>query len=150
MTIVKPLNPYSLPATFRAYVYDAIVLALETHRVDIISSKFDKKILRSDCGLEVLMLDTLDDVQMRDQDIWPKDEFLIFLRKGGGYACLFKRLRDTFAHGHYGLNEKGWITIRHTYKGPKEKVAKTRAFGRLRIKTLKKLVTFLDATSDAI
>ncbi len=112
----KAFNPYSSPSDFRAYVYDVVVLAWETEHVDIITSKFDKKILHSDCGLDVLMLDTLDEVQLRDQDAWPIGEFLIFLRKGSGYAGLFKRLRDTFAHGHYELNEQSWITIRHRYQ----------------------------------
>ena len=136
----KALNPYRTPAGFRAYVYDAVILAWETKRVDVISSKFDKKILHSDCGLDVLMLDTLDEVQLRDQDAWPSDEFLIFLRdrENSGYAGLFKKLRDTFAHGDYELNEQGWITIRHRYK------EKTRMFGNLQISTLKQLIAFFD------
>jgi hypothetical protein len=147
MNTEKVLNPYSLPATFRAYVYDAIVLTWEFKHVNSIFPTFNNKTLCSDCGLDVLMLDTLNEVQLRDQDILSTDEFLIFHKRGSGYAGLFKRLRDTFAHGHYGLNEQGWITIRHRYKGPKEKAAKTRAFGHLRIGTIKKLVAFLDTSA---
>lgn len=143
MNAHKTLSPYCAPADFRAYVYDAVVLAWETKRVDIISSKFDKKILHSDCGLDVLMLETLDEVQLRDQDTWPSDEFLIFLRdrENSGYAGLFKRLRDTFAHGHYGINEQGWIIIRHRYQ------EKTRMFGSIHINTLKRLIAFLDTAN---
>lgn len=141
MSSIKVLNPYSLPDDFRAYVYDAVVLAWETKRVDIISSKFDKKILHSDCGLDVLMLDTLAEIQLREQNTLPAGEFLIFLRTDNGYTGLFKRLRDTFAHGHYGLNEQGWTTIRHRYQ------EKTRVFGNLQISTLKKLVAFLDTAT---
>lgn len=143
MNTDKALRPYSLPATFRAYVYDAVVLAWETERVAIITSNFDKKILHSDCGLDVLRLDTLGEVQLCEQDTLPTGEFLIFLKAENGYAGLFKRLRDTFAHGHYGLNKQGWITIRHRYH------EKTRMFGNLRISTLKKLVAFLDTTTSA-
>lgn len=132
-----------MPIDFRAYVYDDVVLAWEMGRVDIISAKFDKKILHSDCGLDVLRLDTLAEVQLREQDTLPMGEFLIFLRADNGYAGLFKRLRDTFAHGHYGLNDQGWITIRHRYQ------EKTRVFGNLQISTLKKLVAFLDTTTSA-
>lgn len=112
MSADKAHSPYHAPADFRAYVYDAVVLAWETKRVDIISSKFDKKILQSDCGLDVLILDTLAEIQLCEQGTLPAGEFLISLRTDSGYAGLFKRLRDTFAHGHYGVNEQGWITIK--------------------------------------
>jgi len=140
-------STYNLPATFRAYVYDEVILAWETERVNIISSTFDKKMLHSSCGLDVLMLATLAEVQLREQDALSTGEFLIFLRTDNGYAGLFKRLRDTFAHGHYGANEQGWVTIRHRYKGPKDKLENTRAFGKMKIATLKKLVSFLDTAA---
>lgn len=152
MNAAKILNPYSLSAAFRGYVYDAVILAWETGRADIISSTYSKKTLGSECGLYVLKLNKLEDVQLRDEGTWSKDEFLIFHRKKGrGYECLFKSLRDTFAHGHYSSSKRGWITIRHRYKYSENEVEKTRAFGNMRISTLKKLVAFLDkATSDEI
>lgn len=147
----KALNPYCAPADFRAYAYNEIILAWETKRVNIITSTFNKKTLESECGLYVLRLDKLSDVQWRDQGAWSTDEFLIFHNDGRGYECLFKRLRDTFAHGHYWQIKRGWITIRHRYQGVREKMENTRAFGSLKIATLKKLVAFLDAAnSDAI
>lgn len=151
MNINTVMNPYSLPAEHRVYFYNEVVLAWETQRVDIISELFSKKALGRDCGLYVLKLDKLTDVQRHDQGKWLTDEFLIFYNKGKGYECLFKRLRDAFAHGHYEQRKRGWITIRHRYKNPHEKVENTRAFGNLKITTLKKLITFLDkANSDAI
>lgn len=141
---METLDPYRTTVAFREYVYSEVILAWETERVDIISSKFDKKILHSTCGLDVLMLDTLGDVHQCEQDIWPTGEFLIFLRTDNGYSGLFKRLRDTFAHGDYGLNEHNWITIRHRFQ------EKTRMFGTLQITTLKKLVVFLDKANPCI
>ena len=101
----KIYSPYSLPATFRAYVYDTIVLAWETKLMNSTFPSFNNKTLRSDCGIDVIMLASLDEIQLRDQDSWPTNEFLLFQKKGGGYARLFKSLRDTFAHGHYGVTE---------------------------------------------
>ncbi|NOT98523.1 MAG: hypothetical protein HOO97_05450 [Sideroxydans sp.] len=143
------LSPYHAPADFRAYVYDAIVLAWETKRVNIITSTFNKKTLEIHCGLYVLRLDKLSDVQWRDKGTWSKSEFLIFHNDGRGYVCLFKRLRDTFAHGHYWQRKRGWVTIRHRYQSSREKVENTRAFGNLKITTLKKLITFLDTATIA-
>lgn len=148
MDTVKNFNPYYAPADFRAYVYDAIVLAWETKRVDILTSTFNKKTLENICGLYVLRVNKLSDVQWRDQGSWPTGEFLIFHSDGRGYECLFKRLRDTFAHGHYGQSKRGWITVRHRYQNPREKVENTRVFGNLKITTLKKLVTFLDTSNS--
>ncbi|MDO9011077.1 MAG: hypothetical protein Q7U78_04595 [Gallionella sp.] len=142
-------SPYSLSATFRAYAYDEVVLAWETQRVNIISAKFNKKTLEDGCGLYVLRLDKLSDVQRRDEGTWSSDEFLIFHNDGRGYECLFKRLRDTFAHGHYWQSKQDWITIRHRYKGSRDKLPNTRVFGNLRISTLKRMVAFLDTTNLA-
>lgn len=142
----KVLEPYSAPADFRAYVYDAIVLPWETKDVNIISSRFSKKILEQECGLDISMLHDLYDVQQRDEGTWSKKEFLIFYKNGQGYECLFKRLRDTFAHGHYEQSKQGWITIRHRYKDSHNKLPNTRIFGNLRISTLKKIIAFLNTT----
>lgn len=144
----KIINPYSLPVTFRNYIYSDVVLAFETKRVIINSSNFNSKVISRDCGLDVLMISTLAEVHLRECDTWSKDEFLYFLKGESGYSCLLKRLRDTFAHGHFGSSASGWITIRHRYKGRGEKKENTRAFGILRIATLKKLIKFLDQSHD--
>lgn len=148
MSADKAFSPCCAPADFRAYVYDAVVLAWETRLVGIVYPTFNKKMLESDCGLYVLKLDKLSDVQWRDQGAWSTDEFLIFHNDGRGYECLFKRLRDTFAHGHYWQSKRGWITIRHRYQGAREKMENTRAFGNLKIITLKKLVAFLGTSTS--
>ena len=143
----KVFSPYSSPADFRAYVYDEVILAWETKRVEIISATFNKKTLESDCGLYVLKLDKVSDVQWRDKGTWPSGEFLIFHNDGRGYECLFKRLRDTFAHGHYAQSKRGWITIKHQYKD-RSGIENTRIFGNMKITTLKKLVSFLDQAAS--
>ena len=145
-------NPYSLPTAFRAYVYDAVVLAQETKRVNINTIGFNKHVLLSDCGINVLMVESLDEVELHDLCPWPEDDFFVFHKgKENGYTVLFKRLRDTFAHGHFESNSEDWIVIRHRYKGRGERVENTRAFGHMQIGTLRKLVSFLDtANRDAI
>lgn len=146
--IEKKFNPYSSSDNFRAYVYDAIILAHETKRVKINGTTFNVNALYSTCRVDAKMLETLDDVQMLDKNIPSNEEFIAFLKSpGGGYSCLFKRLRDTFAHGHYESNVKGWITIRHRFKGKGDSVERTRAFGNLKITSLKKLVAFLDTAN---
>lgn len=47
-------------------------------------------------------------------------------------------------HGHYGSNKRDRITIRHRYKGSHDKVENIRAFGNMKITTLKNLIAFLD------
>lgn len=149
MITEKILNPYSLPATFRAYVYDAVILAKETQSVNINTSTFNKNVFLNDCELNLLMVETLDEVQLHDLFPWPEGEFFIFHRgKENGYSVLFKRLRDTFAHGDYESRNRDWITIRHRYKGDHEKTENTRAFGNFKITTLKKLIKFLDQSDD--
>ena len=137
-------GPYTASADFRNYVYNNIVLAWETRRVSINSASYSKSVLQKECNLYVLNLRKLSDVQLLDQGKWLSEEFVIFYNEGRGYECLFKRLRDTFAHGHYWQSKRGWITIRHRYKNPREKVENTRVFGKLKVTTLKKLVAFLD------
>jgi hypothetical protein len=143
-------SPYTASADFRNYVYNSIVLAWETKRVSINSASYSKSILQRECNLHVLNLRKLSDVQLHDQGKWKPEEFIIFYNEGRGYECLFKRLRDTFAHGHYGQSKRGWITIRHRYKNPREKVENTRVFGNLKVTTLKKLVAFLDTSYGGV
>ena len=83
------LDPYSLPKDFRAYVYDAVIIAWETKRVNISAATFNAGTLRSACGIDVQMLEKLDDIRKRDRDNWPTTEFLVFHRVNRGYKCLF-------------------------------------------------------------
>jgi hypothetical protein len=116
-------------------------------RVFINPSKFSKAAFEQACGLYVLKLESLDEVQRRDQEKWSPDQFLVFYGRGRGHEWLFKRLRDTFAHGHFSSSKRGWITIRHRYKDSHEKTARTRLFGNLKVTTLKKLIGFLDVAA---
>ena len=142
MHTLKTYDPFTAPADFRAYAYTNIVLAFETKSVRILDARYSKKVLSDECGVHVLMLAKLPDVQTEVNRKWSPDEFVIFYGEGSGYECLFKRLRDSFAHGHFCTQRRGWITLRHQYKGRDKKMA-TRLFGNLKISTLRKLVTFL-------
>ncbi|MDD4880032.1 MAG: hypothetical protein PHX10_00500 [Gallionellaceae bacterium] len=141
------LNPFDVPERFRSYLYNHVVLAWETGQVDINKSKFNKKNLEVSLGFRVENLRKLSDVEMRVSSLRNSSEILIFYVDGRGYECLFKRLRDAFAHGHYGKAKSDWIAIRHRFKGRNEKSESTRLFARLRQSTLKKLVELLDQTS---
>ncbi|WP_146114958.1 hypothetical protein [Malikia spinosa] len=133
------LDPYCLPESFRSYVYEFVVLAWEVKKVEINPEKFSKKDLAEICGLYVLKIDKLIEMDRRDQEVWPTNEFLYFYGgdKVKGYECLFRRLRDAFAHGHYGSCNRGWVEIRHFYKNRGQEKAVPRVFGRVRINTLK-------------
>lgn len=137
------LNPFDIPKVFRNYVYDHVILAWELDRVLIVSSAFSKKDLYDSVGLRVEKVRDLSEVERRSMSPWGTDEFLIFFGKDKGYEPLFKRLRDSFVHGDYGLDERGFIKIWHRYKGRGEKSENTRLFAVLRQSKLKKLIDFL-------
>lgn len=145
-------DPFSTPANFRAWVYSAIVLQHETGRVSYVAQRYHKAtIKKAASGLTVEKRNNLAEVQLleNEQSFCSSEEFLVFYyekRTGHGYECLFKRLRDAFAHGDYGLPRSNWIEIRHRFKGRNDKEDLTRIFGRLRISTLKKLVAYVDTT----
>lgn len=137
-------SPFQVPKYFRHYLYDHVVLAWETGQVSIIPDNFSKKILNATLGFRVEKLKKVSDVERRSSSNWGPDEFLVFQGEGQGYQSLFKRLRDSFAHGHYGLEKRGWITIYHRYKGRSEQLETTRLFGRIRQTTLAQLVGYLN------
>lgn len=141
------LNPFDVPKAFRYYLCDHVVLAWEKDRCLIVSSAFSKKKLNESINLRVEMVRNLSEVEQRSMAPWGCGEFIIFYGKGRGYEILFKRLRDVIAHGHYGLDKRGWITIWHQYKGFGDKVEATRLFAKLRQSKLKKLIGFLDQSS---
>ncbi len=147
--MIRPLqNPYETPKVLRSFLYDHVVLALETGQVTINPAHFSKKVLHNSIDLRVEKVKKLTDVDLRSVSPWGPDEFLIFYGKGGGYESLFRRLRDAFAHGHYGSDRRGWITIWHKYRGTREKCETTRLFGRLRQSRLKNLITFLGSATS--
>lgn len=142
------IDPYSTTAAFRALVYDSVILASETRRAKIKKSMFDRRALQKECGVSVVMSETLGEVQLHDASPWPEEEFIIFHRgNSSGYEVLFKRLRDTFAHGHFGVDSQGRIVFRHRYKG-REDMENTRLFGHLKAASLKRLVAFLEAPAS--
>jgi hypothetical protein len=74
------------------------------------------------------------------------DEFLVSYREGPDWSSVFKILRDMTAHGDFPNHKPCWITIRHRYKGQREKVESTRLFGSLKFQTLKSLVQFINVS----
>lgn len=147
MNKCSTLNPFDVPKVLRHYLYDRVVLAWETNQCLIVSAAFSKKKLNELINIRVEMVRKLSEVERRSKDPWGPDEFIIFYGEGKGYESLFKRLRDAIAHGHYGLDKRGWITIWHQYKGRSDKIETTRLFARLRQPKLKKLIYFIDRSS---
>ncbi len=142
------LNPFDVPATFRSYLYDQIVLRYETKKIFINQGDFNKKCIEGIGGIEVINVRKLSDMERFVNSYRGAGESLIFYTEGRGYECLFKRFRDSFAHGHYGSDKRGWITVWHRYKGGKDGMEVTRLFARLRQTTLKELVDFLDLSKS--
>ena len=147
MKIRHLLSPFDVSKTFRYYLYDNVVLAWETDQIAIVTGNFSKRVLNSSLGLRVEKIKKVSDVDLRSGSPWGPDEFLVH-GEGGGYEPLFKRLRDTFAHGHFGSERRGWITMCHRYKGGNEKHETTRLYARLKQSTLKQLVSYLDLSNS--
>lgn len=145
------INPFATPENFRAWVYSAIVLQYETKKVSYVAKKYHKAtIKKAVSGLTVEKRNNLVEVQLleKEQSFGSNEEFLVFyFDKGTGHECLFKRLRDAFAHGDYGLPRSNWVEIRHRFKGRNDKEDMTRIFGRLKTSTLKTLVAYIDTSS---
>ncbi|MBK7520497.1 MAG: hypothetical protein IPI75_10200 [Gammaproteobacteria bacterium] len=142
----KKLDPFTLPAEFRGYAYSEIVLGWETGRVRVKPGNFSRKVLEKSLEIFVLRIDSLADLRAEEDKPAPTKEHLVFLRGKSGYKGIFKRLRDTFAHGDFGSPEDGWIEIRHRYKQHREKIEQTRVFGKLKVDSLKRLVSFLEVS----
>jgi hypothetical protein len=138
------LKPFDLPEVFRNYLYNNVVLKWEIGVISIIPETFSKKSLHTSVGIRVELVRKLSEVERRYSSPWGADEFIVFYVEGKGYESLFKRLRDTFAHGHYGSDKRGWITICHRYKGRSEKQENARLYGRLKQSSLKQLISYID------
>lgn len=137
------LDPFDLPEQLRSYFYDAIVLAWETKRVQINKARFSRQCLEAGLGFRVENLRKISEVEARVGSLKSSEQILIFHVQGKGYECLLKRLRDSFAHGHYGKGKSNWITINHRYKGRNDKRESTRLFARVKQSKIKELVEFL-------
>jgi hypothetical protein len=142
------LDPFSLSASIRAFVYNSIVLKFETGEVRINQKKFNKKELNDFFGFEILSMRKLTEVQNATAGKKISGEFLIFYVEGKGYECLFKRLRDTFAHGHFEKGKRGWLTLCHQYRGENNKKEQVRLYGQISYSSLKKMVNFLDLSNS--
>ncbi len=140
------LDPFDLTEPIRSYLYNNVVLKWEVGAISVIPETFSKKTLHTSIGVRVELVRKLSEVERRCSSPWGADEFIIFYVEGKGYESLFKRLRDAFAHGHYGSDKRGWITIWHRYKGRSEKQENARLYGRLKQSSLKQLVSFIDQT----
>lgn len=146
MTRATALDPLASTLRLRTFGYDSIVLAWEVDRARVTKATFDRKWLSDSIGFDFTNLKTLPEVKEAESQNCEDQEFLVFHIDSKGYECLAKRLRDTFAHGHYEETTKGMVTIRHRFKGRNDKVPMTRIFGRIRVANLKRLIGFLYAT----
>ena len=141
----KALDPLGTPATWREFLFDSVLLAWQTGRLKAKAGNFDKRFLQSELGLLVLRKSKLPEMEAAEpQFAKHPDEFLVMYREGPGWSSVFKSLRDMTAHGDFASHKRGWITIRHRYKGTREKVESTRLFGRLKFQTMKELVQFIN------
>jgi hypothetical protein len=141
------IDPMLTPLTWREFLYNSILLASETKKVQVRTGAFDKKVLDSKLGLHVVRKTRLADMEATEKQYAKHPgEFLVFFSNEPGWAPLLKRLRDTAAHGHFGLGKRGWLTIRHSFKGPRDKVMATRIFGNLKFQSVKHLTEFINLT----
>lgn len=143
----KTLDPLSTPATWREFLFNSVLLIWQSGPLQVRDGDFNKKTLDTELGLLVLRKNKLLEMDAAEtQFAKHPDEFLVIYREGPGWSSVFKSLRDMTAHGDFSSHKRGWITIRHRYKGPREKVESTRLFGRLKFQTLKALVQFINVS----
>lgn len=146
--MTEKLNPMSVPSTWRAFMYDSVLLPFETRTLKTKAGNYDSKAVKSAIGLMASKIDKLADLQPLEaqyKDV--EDEFLVFYNPEKGMKSLFERLRDVAAHGHYGLEKTNWIRVRHRFAYPGNPEA-TRMFGCLKFQTLKALVQFINVSKE--
>ncbi len=137
------LNPFGLSEDLRNYFYNKVVLSWEMGVSNIRSDRYNKRNLSADVGFRVENFKKISDLERRVSCLNDSSEFLIFHIEGKGYECLFKRLRDAFAHGHYGCGKSDWVTIFHRYKSRGQKVEQIRLLAKLHQSSIKKLIDLL-------
>lgn len=141
----KALNPLDTPATWREFLFNSVLLIWQSGQLQARAGDFSKRTLDAELGLLVLRKNKLHEMNAAEaQFAKHPDEFLVIYREGPGWASVFKSLRDMTAHGDFASHKRGWISIRHRYKGNREKVESTRMFGCLKFQTLKALVQYID------
>jgi hypothetical protein len=141
----RTLDPLGTPATWREFLFNSVLLTWQTGRLKARAGNFDKRVLGSELDLLVLRKSKLAEMDAAEAQFAKNpDEFLVMYREGPGWSSVFKSLRDMTAHGDFASHKRGWVTIRHRYKGPREKSESTRLFGNLKFQTLKGLVQFIN------
>ena len=134
----------SVPATWREFLYDSVLLPFETGTLKTKAGNFDSKALESSVGLCAIKIDNLPDLQLLEKQYKDStDEYLVFYNRLKGMKSLFERLRDMAAHGHFGIEQADWIRIRHRFAYARDSEA-TRMFGHLKFQTLKALVQYIN------
>lgn len=142
--MIRQLDPMTVPASWREFMYDSVLLPFETGTLKTTAGNYDSKALESDTGLLAIKIDKLADLQpLEVQYNGIDDEFLVFYNPEKGMKSLFERLRDVAAHGHYGLEKVNWIRIRHRFAHGGKPEA-TRMFGCLKFQTMKALVQYIN------
>jgi hypothetical protein len=134
----------STPLTWRAYLYNEVLIQWELGAIKVRDDVFNREAVRSTLGLEIFRkatLASLSAMAIKYQNT--SDEFLIFYSEGKGYFSLLKELRNVVAHADYSAGSSQWIHLRHEYKARGSKISKLRLFGQMRFKTLKKLVQYI-------
>ncbi len=143
--MTKPLAPMKTPQSWRAFLYDEIVVTWETNAVHLRSEVYNKRAIERALALYAIKKTRLDEMQsVAAQYGQHAGEFVVFYCEGKGYESLFKRLRDTVAHAHYTQDRFGWITLLHQFKGRGELKPTVRLMARMKFATLKRLVAFIN------
>jgi hypothetical protein len=143
----KTQDPLGTPAIWREFLFNSVLLTWQAGLLTAKTGDFDKRFLDTELGLLVLRKNRLREMDAAEAQFSKHpDEFLVIYREGPGWSTVFKSLRDMTAHGDFSSHKRGWITIRHRYKGPREKFASTRLFGSLKFQTLKALVQFINVS----
>ena len=143
----KPTDPLNTPLTWRAFLYNDILLQWETKVVNIRTEVYNKKAIANNIGLLVVKKSNLAEMRAVEEEYRRStSEFLVFYANSKAYEALFKRLRDTVAHGHYAADGKGWLNMRHCYQDRGEKKPSPRLIGHMKFSTLKQLVKFVSRT----
>lgn len=141
----KPLDPMATPPSWRAFLYEQVLLPWETKTFRCRAEVYSKTAIESALGLYALKKNKLD--EMRPMEVQLKKhpgEYVAFYCDGKGYEALFKRLRDSVAHAHYTQAARGWVTLSHRFQGRAERKPKLRLLGHMKIATLKRLVAFIN------
>lgn len=143
--MTEVLDPTLTPPTWRAFLYDQVLLPWETKSFQCRADAYSKTAIESTLGLLALKKNKLDELQpLESQFKKHKGEYLAFYCDGKGYEVLFKRLRDSVAHADFTQDRRGWVKLSHRFQGRGERVPKLRLLGSMKFTTLKRLVAYIN------